>query len=66
LTWTIIGVLGTVTLGALTMQAFWISRMFDQVNARLDRIERQLDRIESTVLRDHAERIARIEERLER
>jgi hypothetical protein len=50
------------------LQALWISHAlervyarFDAVDARLDRIEARLDRIEGAVLRDHAERIARLE-----
>lgn len=56
-------------LAAFTaLQAFWISRAldrvyarFDGVDSRLDRIDSRLDRIEGVVLRDHAERIARLE-----
>ena len=50
------------------LQAFWIARALDRVHAeldrihaRLDRIDARLDRIEGIVLRDHAERIARLE-----
>jgi hypothetical protein len=63
-------------LAVLTgLQAFWITHAldrvyarfdgvdarFDRVDARLDRIDARLDRIEGVVLRDHAERIARLE-----
>jgi hypothetical protein len=56
-------------LAALTgLQALWISHAlervyarFDGIDARLDRIEVRLERIEGVVLRDHAERIARLE-----
>lgn len=59
-------------LAAFTgLQAVWISHAldrvyarFDGVDARLDRIEARLDRIEGVVLRDHGERIARLETRL--
>jgi hypothetical protein len=50
------------------LQALWISNALDRVyarldgiDARLDRIDTRLDRIESVVLRDHAERLARLE-----
>lgn len=48
-------ILGSLFAG-LALQTFWISRA-------LDRIERRLDRIEDMVLRDHGERLARLEER---
>lgn len=49
-------------LAAFTgLQAVWISHALDRVYARLDRIDTRLDRIEATVLRDHAERISRLE-----
>jgi hypothetical protein len=49
-------------LAVLTgLQAFRIARALDRVHAELDRIDARLDRIESVVLRDHAERIARLE-----
>lgn len=44
-------------VAALTLQTFWISRA-------LDRIERRLDRIDDTFLKDHGERIAKLEERV--
>ena len=51
-----------------SLQAVWISHAldrvyarFDGIDARLDRIDARLDRIEGVVLRDHAERIARLE-----
>ena len=43
------------------LQAFWIARALDRVHAELDRIYAGLDRIEGVVLRDYAERIARLE-----
>jgi len=43
------------------MQAFWVSRALDRVSTVLDRVEAKLDRIEIGVLRDHGERIARLE-----
>jgi hypothetical protein len=38
-----------------------VNGRLDRVEARLDRVEARLDGIEGTVLRDHAERIARLE-----
>ena len=49
-------------LAAFTgLQALWISRPLDRVYAALDRVDSKLDRIEGVVLRDHGERIARLE-----
>jgi hypothetical protein len=61
--------------GIVGLQSFWITRTLDafketvdrrfaEVERRLDRIEDRLDRIEQQVLRDHGERIVRLEERL--
>ena len=64
--WTTIGAMA----GIVGLQSFWIGRSLDEirlridrVELRLDRIELRLDRIETSVLRDHGERIARLEER---
>ena len=38
-----------------------VDRRFEQIEGRLGRIEGRLDRIETNVLRDHGERIARLE-----
>jgi hypothetical protein len=43
------------------LQALWITRALDRLDARLDRVDAKLDRIEGAVLRDHGERIARLE-----
>ena len=66
-------------LAAFTgLQAVWISHALDRVyarfdgidarldriDARLDRMDARLDRVEGVVLRDHGERIARLETRL--
>jgi hypothetical protein len=59
-TWTAAGVL----LVALGGQAFWLAHALGEVGKRLDRLDARLDRIEQTVLRDHGERIARLEERI--
>jgi hypothetical protein len=52
-----------VVLVAIAGQAIWIGRALDAVTARLDRIDGRLDRIEGTTLREHGERIARLEAR---
>lgn len=51
----------TAVAAFVGLQGLWISRALDRVDARLDRIDTRLDRIEGVVLRDHAERIARLE-----
>jgi hypothetical protein len=57
--------------GGLTLWLQWgLNRLRDDVRdvrddlgGRLGRIDGRLDRIETTLLRDHGERIARLEER---
>jgi predicted polyphosphate/ATP-dependent NAD kinase len=44
-----------VVVPLIGVQTFWIARALDRVESRLDRIE--------TLLADHGERIARLEER---
>jgi len=65
--WTMIGAMA----GIVGLQSFWMGRALDDIRGRidrielrLDRIELRLDRIETSVLRDHGERIARLEERV--
>jgi hypothetical protein len=49
-------------LAAFTgLQALWISRALDRVHAALDRLDSKFDHVEGVVLRDHGERIARLE-----
>ena len=49
-------------LAAFTgLQALWISRALDRVHVALDRLDLKLDHLEGAVLREHAERIARLE-----
>jgi hypothetical protein len=49
-------------LAAFTgLQALWISRALDRVHATLDRLDSKFDHVEGVVLRDHGERIARLE-----
>jgi hypothetical protein len=60
----IIGVLTSV-VGAVGLQSFWIARSLDRIHATLDRLDGRFDLIEGVVLRDHAERIARLEARFD-
>ena len=62
---TIIGVLTAVVGLAVGLQSFWIAQALDRIYATLDRIDARLDHIEGVVLRDHAERIARLEARFD-
>jgi hypothetical protein len=43
------------------VQALWISRALDRVYVALERVDSRLDHMERVVLRDHADRIARLE-----
>ena len=62
---TIIGVLTAVVGLAVGLQSFWIARPLDRIHATLERLDARLSHIESVVLRDHSERIARLEARFD-
>jgi hypothetical protein len=49
-------------LAAFTgLQTLWITRALDRVHATLDRLDAKFDHVAGVVLRDHGERIARLE-----
>jgi hypothetical protein len=49
-------------LAAFTgLQALWISRALDRIHSTLDRLGARFDHVDGVVLRDHGERIARLE-----
>ena len=58
-TWTVIGAVS----GVIALQSFWISRVLERIEHRFDVIDRRFDGLEENVVRDHAERIARLGER---
>jgi hypothetical protein len=62
---TTIGVLTAVVGLAVGLQSFWIAQALHRIYAALDRIDARLDHIEGVVLRDHSERIARLEARFD-
>ena len=62
---TIIGVLTAVVSLAVGLQSFWIAHVLDRMNATLERLDARFDHVERVVLRDHAERIARLEARFD-
>jgi uncharacterized membrane protein len=62
---TIIGVLTAVVGLAVGLQSFWIAHALDRIHATLDRLDARFDRVEGVVLREHAERIARLEARFD-
>jgi hypothetical protein len=62
---TIIGVLTAVVGLAVGLQSFWIAHALDRVYGKLDRLDARFDHVEGVVLRDHAERIARLEARFD-
>lgn len=45
------------------LQTFWIARSLDAIGGRLERVDRRLEHIDQAVLREHGERIARLEAR---
>jgi hypothetical protein len=47
------------------LQTLWITRALDRVRAAVDRLDTRLSHMERVVLRDHAERIARLEARFD-
>ena len=54
----------TPVVGALVgLQTFWISRALDRVDVSLARLDARILHLEGNVLRDHGERIARLEQR---
>ena len=53
----------TVIVPLVGLQTFWIARSLDLLGQRLDRVDARLDRIEHDVIRDHGERISRLESR---
>ena len=72
-TWTTIAAIA----GVIGLQSFWIARSldaiarrfeqvdarFDRIDERFDRVDVRFDRVDDVLLRDHGERIARLEER---
>jgi hypothetical protein len=63
-----------IVVPMISLQTFWIARGFsglerelggriDRIERRLDRFEERLDHIDRTIIRDHSERIARLESR---
>lgn len=64
----ILSAVAAIVVPIVTIQTFWIARGFGSLErnlgGRLDRVDERLDHIERTILRDHAERITRLESRL--
>ena len=58
---TIIGVL----TAAVGLQSYWIGQALDRIHATLERLDARLSHVEGVILRDHAERIARLEARFD-
>jgi hypothetical protein len=66
--WAQVATFVSVLAAFMGVQAVWINHALDRIYARfagidsrLDRMDVRLERIEGVVLRDHAERIARLE-----
>jgi hypothetical protein len=55
-----IAIIGTLAV-LIGIQSFWISRSLDRIDRTLERMDDRLRTIETDVLKDHGERIARLE-----
>lgn len=58
-----VGAVAVVVAPLVALQTYWIARAIDALSARMDRFEGRLDGIENTLVRDHGERITRLEAR---
>jgi hypothetical protein len=63
----IVSAVAAIVVPMITIQTLWIARSLGglegTLGGRLDRVEQRLEHIDQT-MRDHAERIARLEARL--
>jgi hypothetical protein len=63
----ILTAVAAIVVPMISIQTFWIARGFSslerELGGRLDRVEERLDHIDRTVIRDHSERITRLESR---
>jgi hypothetical protein len=51
----------TVLVPTVGLQTFWVVRALNRIDRRIDRVDDRLDHIDQTILRDHGERISRLE-----
>jgi hypothetical protein len=70
----ILTAVAAIVVPMISIQTFWIARGFSSLERRidgvemnlgrrLDRVEERLDHIDRTIIRDHSERITRLETR---
>jgi hypothetical protein len=63
----ILTAVAAIVVPMISIQTFWIARGFSslerELGGRIDRVEERLDHIDRTIIRDHSERIARLESR---
>jgi hypothetical protein len=66
----ILTAVAAVLLPTMSMQTFWVVRVLNRIEDRLDRMDVRFDRMDDrfdhfdrTIVRDHGERISRLEAR---
>jgi hypothetical protein len=63
----ILTAVAAIVVPMISIQTLWIARGFSSLErslgGRLGRVEERLDHIDRTVIRDHSERITRLESR---
>lgn len=64
-TWTIIGAFVALLGIVVGLQTFWISRSLDKLEHALGAVGDEVHETRDVLLRDHGERIARLEERID-
>jgi hypothetical protein len=57
----ILTAVATVLVPTVGTQTFWIVRALNGIERRIDGVDDRLDHIDQTILRDHGERISRLE-----
>jgi hypothetical protein len=57
----ILTAVATVLVPMVGTQTFWIVRALNRIERRIDGVYDRLDHIDQTILRDHGERISRLE-----
>jgi hypothetical protein len=61
---TVIGTMLVLIATVVGIQTFWISRSISKVEDGLAKVNKTLDEMKTEIVRDHGERIAKLEERI--